>query len=87
MAKGSSDVVYRGRRSASRHAIADVAVKEIDKATYLRSRRTCTTTRREVRILEILAAQAHPHIVSFVGACETAESVQIVTEFLAGGTL
>ena len=33
------------------------------------------------------ASQAHPHIVLFLGVFETPQHVQIVTEYLAGGTL
>jgi len=64
-----------------------VAVKIVDKISYITSQRTVTTTRREVQILQLLATQAHPHIVLFLGVFETPQHVQIVTEYLAGGTL
>eukprot|EP01048_Picozoa_sp_COSAG05_P006608 COSAG05_NODE_437_length_9835_cov_3.761915_10_plen_330_part_00 len=59
----------------------------MDKISYITSQRIVTTTRREVQILQLLATQAHPHIVLFLGVFETPQHVQIVTEYLAGGTL
>ena len=64
-----------------------VAAKFMDKISYITSQRTVTTTRREVQILQLLATQAHPHIVLFLGVFETHQHVQIVKEYLAGGTL